>query len=105
VHYGLDTDSKRVGALERIRQGVASGQLIVPVMQANVLEASEAVHRDRARRRRLAEFMLIGLAGNCCIVLREWARSNDANSTFGGMPYRREDAAQLRRQFVDVWSS
>lgn len=67
VHYGRDTDAELVGALESIRNGVASGRLIVPVMQANVLEASEAVQRDRARRRRLAEFM-IGLARNWCIV-------------------------------------
>ncbi|MEO6773087.1 MAG: hypothetical protein ABI467_08690 [Kofleriaceae bacterium] len=67
VHYGLDTNRERMAALESIRQGVASGRLIVPVMQANVLEASEAAQRDRARRRRLAAFM-IALSSNCCIV-------------------------------------
>lgn len=67
VHYGRDTDRELIGALESIRYGVASGRLIVPVMQANVLEASEAVQRDRARRRRLAEFM-IDLSGNWCFV-------------------------------------
>jgi hypothetical protein len=67
VHYGRDADRELFDALDSIRQGVASGRLIVPVLQANVLEASEAVQRDRAQRRRLAEFM-IDLSGNTCVV-------------------------------------
>lgn len=67
VHYGKTQDAELVRALEAIRAGVASGRLVVPVMQANVLEASEAARNDRGRRQRLATFM-IDVSRNSCIV-------------------------------------
>src|SRR5262245_49790766 len=61
AHYGTDEGRPFVDALAAVKEAIARGTLLVPVMPSNVLEVFEP--RDEARRRRTAEFM-VDLSGN-----------------------------------------
>lgn len=56
VHHGKSQDGAAMRALEALRQAVASGRLLVPVLDLNMSEASGS--KDESRRRRLATFMI-----------------------------------------------
>ena len=68
AYYGLSKGKPHVDALEAVRTAVSSGKLLVPFSQVNALEAM--IHRDAARRERLAKFIVelscnISIGCNC----------------------------------------
>jgi len=65
AHYGRAGGEPFVDVLATIRDGIAKGRLIVPVMPSNLIEVSEPV--NEGRRQRLAEFM-VDLSGNCSML-------------------------------------
>ena len=65
AHYGKPGGEPFRDALKAVRLAVESGKLIVPFSMVNAVEAM--IHRDGARRNRLARFM-VGLSGNRTIL-------------------------------------
>lgn len=65
AHYGRNPTPGALSALQAIRRGLESGQLIVPIASTNVLEAGESSNPER--RERLARFM-VDLSTNLSVV-------------------------------------
>lgn len=65
AHFGRPDGERFNEALGAVRDAVAAGRLIVPVLPTNAVEAMEPA--DPARRRRIAEF-LVDLSGNTSFV-------------------------------------
>jgi hypothetical protein len=61
AHYGRKDGAAFVDALAALREAIANGRLMVPIMSSNLLEVSEP--NDEDRRRRLAQFM-VDTSGN-----------------------------------------
>ncbi len=64
-HYGRDDGKQYDDALRAVRTAISAGTLLVPFSEINALEGM--VHRDAARRERLARFM-VELSGNISIL-------------------------------------
>jgi hypothetical protein len=56
AHHGVKDGERFADALAAVREAIASGRLVVPILRANLDEANE--HPDPAVRHRLAEFMV-----------------------------------------------
>jgi hypothetical protein len=65
AHYHRSGGERFQDALGAIREGIAKGRVIVPVMPSNLIEVSEPA--DEGRRQRIAEFM-VDMSGNCSMA-------------------------------------
>lgn len=65
AHYGRDDGKPYKDALQAVRTALAGGTVLVPFSLVNALEGM--IHRDGARRERLARFM-VDLSGNISIL-------------------------------------